>query len=224
MLEPPHYDKRECSGAPEAMSAHPTPLHRHQRQPELSDSELVAAIRRGDSNCAHALYDRLQPAIEHTIRRVLRQRTELCDDLVQITFERIIRAIGDNRFAGQSTLATWASAIAGHVAIDALRRAVRERRLFSEVPPAEVTPTAFTERGLAERRLEARSEIQRLHGVLGKMKPSLAETVVLYDVLGHSLEEVATLMGVTPSAAQSRLFRGRKELVRRAAIKRKGAE
>ena len=99
---------------------------------------------------------------------------------------------------------------------------MRERRLFSSTTPTEVSSLPPTERVVTERRLEARSEIQRLHRILGKMKPSLAQTLVLFDVLGHNLDEVAELMGVTPSAAQSRLFRARKELVRRAGVERGG--
>jgi DNA-directed RNA polymerase specialized sigma24 family protein len=56
------------------------------------------------------------------------------------------------------------------------------------------------------------------------MKPSLAEAVLLFDVLGHNLQEVASLTGVSLSAAQSRLHRGRKELVRRAGIKSVGSQ
>jgi RNA polymerase sigma factor (sigma-70 family) len=119
--------------------------------------------------------------------------------------------------SGQSALTTWAAAIAGHVAIDFLRRAVRERRAFEECEP-EVS------RGAPERRMEARSEIQRLHAILSRMKPSLAEAVLLFDVLGHNLQEVASLTGVSLSAAQSRLHRARKELVRRAGIKSVGSQ
>lgn len=220
-------DKPEGNDSQNVMAAHPTPHslnagHRSRPEPELSDRELLAAIRRGDGSSAQVLYDRLQPAIEHAIRRVLRQRTEQNDDLIQITFERIVRAIVEDKFAGQSSLTTWASAIAGHVAIDALRRSVRERRLFSNTTSTEVSPLPSGERAMTERRLEARSEIQRLHRVLGKMKPSLAETLVLFDVLGHNLDEVAALLGITPSAAQSRLFRARKELVRRTGVERGG--
>lgn len=220
-------DKPECNDSQNVMAARPTPHslapgQRSRPEPELSDRELLAAIRRGEGSSAQLLYDRLQPAIEHTIRRVLRQRTEQNDDLVQITFERIVRAIVEDKFAGQSSLTTWASAIAGHVAIDSLRRSVRERRLFSNTTPTEVSPLPQGERAMTERRLEARSEIQRLHRILGRMKPSLAETLVLFDVLGHNLDEVAALMDVTPSAAQSRLFRARKELVRRVGRERGG--
>ena len=218
-------DKPECNDSQNVMAAHPTPLapgHRSRPEPELSDRELLAAIRRGEGSSAQLLYDRLQPAIEHTIVRVLRRRTEQNDDLVQITFERIVRAIVEDRFAGQSSLTTWASAIAGHVAIDALRRSVRERRLFSNTTATEVSPLPAGDRAMTESRLEARSEIQRLHRILGKMKPSLAEILVLFDVLGHNLDEVAALLSITPSAAQSRLFRARKELVRRAGVVRGG--
>jgi len=220
MPDKPANDKPESSEAPTAMAVRPTPFLRQRPEAEPSDLELLAAIRRGDGTAAQLLYDRLQPAIEHTIRRVLRQRSEQNDDLIQICFERILRAIVEDKFAGLSTLTTWASAIAGHVAIDALRRSVRERRLFSSAPPAEVSPALVGERAVTERRLEARSEIQRLHRILAKMKPTLAETLVLHDVLGHNLDEVAELMGVTPSATQSRLFRARKELVRRAGAAR----
>lgn len=183
----------------------------------LTDQELLDAIRHGDSSSAARFYDRLYPVIDHSLRRVLRRRIPEFDDLVQVTFERIIRAIIDDRFAGQSALTTWAAAIAGHVAIDFLRRSVRERRVFEELEPG-VT------RGAPERRMEARSEIQRLHAILSRMKPTLAEAVLLFDVLGHSLQEVASLTGVSPSAAQSRLHRGRKELVRRAGVKSSGSE
>lgn len=222
MPDRPASDKPEGSEAPSAMAVRPTPFLRPRPEPEPSDLELLAAIRRGDGAAAQLLYDRLQPAIEHTIRRVLRQRSDQNDDLIQICFERILRAIVEDRFAGMSTLTTWASAIAGHVAVDALRRSMRERRLFSSATAAEVSPAALGERAVTERRLEARSEIQRLHRILAKMKPSLAETLVLHDVLGHNLDEVAALMGITPSATQSRLFRARKELVRRAGAARGG--
>ena len=204
------------------MTAQPTPIRRNLPEPDLSDLKLLAAIRRGDASCAQILYSRLQPAIDHALRRVLRRRTEDFDDLIQVTFERVIRAIIEDRFGGQSTLTTWAAAIAGHVAIDSLRRSVRERRLFSAVSPSDAAGLGTGTRPPTERQIEARSEIERLHAILARMKPALAETIVLYDVLGHSLEEVALLTGVSQSAAQSRLFRGRKELLRRAEGMRRG--
>jgi RNA polymerase sigma-70 factor (ECF subfamily) len=47
------------------------------------------------------------------------------------------------------------------------------------------------------------------------MDPARAEAVFLHDVLGHELAEIAVITGATVAAAQSRLVRGRKELLER---------
>ena len=39
--------------------------------------------------------------------------------------------------------------------------------------------------------------------------------LVLHDVLGHNLAEVAEMSGITVAAAQSRLVRGRREFLKR---------
>jgi len=173
-----------------------------------ADWALLEAVRHGDGSAAQALYERLYPVVDHTLHRVLRIREPDFDDLVQITFERIVRAIAQERFLGRSALTTWAAAIAGHVAIDHLRRNVREQSALGDLPPAPVTAP--------EPRMEAREEIRRLQGVLARMPARLVEPVLLFDVLGHTLEDVAETLGISKSAAQSRLHRGRKELVRRA--------
>lgn len=187
----------------------PTPIRAHLQPPALSDEALLRGIRAGDRTISAAFYDRLYPAIDHGLRRVLRQRTVDFDDLVQVTFERVVTAIAKDRFAGRSSLATWASAIAGHVALDALRRSVRQRQQQNAYPLSSPPPAP-------EPRLEARAELQKMQAVLARMKPQHAEAVLLVDVLGHSLEEVATITGSSAAATQSRLHRGRKELIRRA--------
>ena len=186
-----------------------------------TDAELVKAVRNGEASAAGALYDRLRPVIDFALRRVLRGRTEVFEDLVQDTFEQVLRALAADRFEGRSSLTTWAAAIAGHVALDRLRRGFREERVL--VPAQGDTVGAVLGPG-AERRLEARSEVRRLQGVLARMKPELAETLLLHEVLGHELAEVAEIMGVTQSACQSRLFRGRKELLRRVAAQVPGVD
>lgn len=189
--------------------------YRERSQTEPSDDELLRAILGGNSAAASMLYDALRPSIEHALRRVLHGRYTDFEDLVQITFERVIRTIIEGRFEGRSRLSTWAGAIAAHVAMDSLRRHTREQRLFSEPDSTAVEPQALTL--LPERQLEARSEVRRLQGVLLRMKPALSNILILHDVLGHSIPQIASLTGLNLSAAQSRLSRARKEFVRRSA-------
>jgi DNA-directed RNA polymerase specialized sigma24 family protein len=48
------------------------------------------------------------------------------------------------------------------------------------------------------------------------MNPKGAQALLLHDVLGYDLAEIAQITGVTVAAAQARLVRSRKELLRRA--------
>lgn len=181
--------------------------------PSWTDEDLLEALRRGDRRAAVALYEQLRPAIDRALRRVLHGRHRDFDDLMQMTFERILRGVAEDRFEGRSSLRTWASAIAAHVALDALRSGGREaRRLQGEVSLADLPGS-----GRGEGRLEARAELHRVHGILSRMNPDLAETLLLHDVLGHPLEEIAEMKRAGLSATQSRLRRARMELKRRAA-------
>ena len=59
-----------------------------------------------------------------------------------------------------------------------------------------------------------RPRANRLIRVLSSISSSHAEAVVLHDLLGHDLAEIARLTGVSVAAAQSRLVRGRRKALR----------
>ncbi len=182
----------------------------------VNETELLRAVRAGDRRGAIALYDLLYPSVARSLQRVLHRAGNDYDDLVQITFERIMRAIAEPKSEGVLNLCAWASGVATHVALDALRSRIRERGMFRADDPAgghsllELAGSAN-----AERDLEARRQLQLVQEVLGRMKDAFATTVVLHDMLGHDLAETAALTNVSVAAAQSRLVRGRKELLRR---------
>jgi RNA polymerase sigma-70 factor (ECF subfamily) len=182
-------------------------------EPEISDEGVIAGLCAGHDWAADMLYDRVQPAVDRTLRRILQGSDGDYEDLVQITLERIIRTLLERRFAGACSLTTWASAIASHVGIDAVRGRIRDRTLFGN---ADNSGSTLVPGPSLERQIEARSEVGLLHATLAAMDARQAETVVLHDLFGHELSEIAVLMGVSVAAAQSRLVRGRKELLRRA--------
>jgi len=179
-----------------------------------SDVEILAALQRGAEWAADQLYDRTHAHIERTLRRLLRYQRAEHDDLMQATFERMLRFLSDRTLSGTCNLPAWASAVAANVALDHLRKRARERKLFE--PEAAALDGARSAEASPERSADARAAAARLHALLGRMKPKYAETVVLHDVLGHDLAEVAEMTGASVSAAQSRLVRGRKDLIRRA--------
>jgi len=164
---------------------------------------------------AHAaLYDALYPIVAHALQKIL-HRTPDYEDLVQTSFELIVRTLQTPRAQKIESLAAWSSAIAARVALDALRARIRERRIFNRDTEGAQAVTLVSGPGL-ERQLDARSDLLWLQNALAAMSSDQADAVVLHDVLGHDLWQVATLTNTSPAAAQKRLSRGHLELRRRA--------
>lgn len=205
----------------------PASLRTESQPPELgalpppqvvSDSAIVLGLSAGQEWAADALYERVHGVVAQTLRRVLGAGDQELSDLVQEVFERLIVTLSERRLEQGAKLRSWAAAVATHVGVDVLRSRVRRRRLFSAHDGwADRLPSPGSS---LEVRLEARAEVERVRRVLTRMQQKQVETLILHDVLGHSLEEVAGLMQVSPAAAQSRLLRGRKELERRLQIDR----
>jgi RNA polymerase sigma-70 factor, ECF subfamily len=181
-----------------------------------SDSALIEAVLRGDQRIARALYDRLEPTVDRTLYRIFGRREVDHDDLVQTTFEQIVLTLSKRKFAAACSLKTWASTLATHVGLNALRARRRERNVLDRSESVEEhAGSAQSAAPEGDRAAQTRLELARLRDTLASMDPNKAETVFLHDVLGHDLAEIAVLTEVTVAAAQSRLVRGRKELVSR---------
>ena len=118
------------------------------------------------------------------------------------------RAIArEHRVMSDSNLEAWAGVIATRVGMDHLRAVYRRRKLFSafEVPATlAVAPRA-----------EQAVELRQVRQALSHLKPANAEVLFLHDALGYDLKEIAEQLGLTTSAAQSRLVRTRKDLLER---------
>jgi RNA polymerase sigma-70 factor (ECF subfamily) len=187
----------------------------------LTDEALIEALRNGDAQKAAILYDRLIRVVDGALVRILGRREQDHDDLVQSVFEQIIVALNKDHFAGGSTLRGWAAAIACNLGLNAVRSRVRERRVVDRGRDGDVEARRAGTHVDVEREAGVRRELARVCEELAALSREKATAVLLFDVFGHDLTEVAALTGVSVAAAQSRLVRGRKELhdrLRRAEI------
>jgi len=184
-----------------------------ESHPDLvSDEALVLALRNGDGQKAAILYDRLIRVVDGALVRIIGRREQDHDDLVQSVFEQIIIALGKDHFDGGGTLRGWAAAIACNLGLNALRSRIRERRVVDRARDGDIEARRAGAQIDVEREASARSELTRVCEELAALSREKATAVLLYDVFGHDLTEVAALTGVSVAAAQSRLVRGRKEL------------
>lgn len=193
---------------------------------EWTDDQIIDGVMEGVPRAADALYDRVHDVVQRAVSQVVGRSDTDLDDLMQVAFERLIQSLAKGRFARACSLRAWASVLSSRVAIDALRGRKRERSFFDKSQSSDEVPRARDVKPTPERDAETRLQLEELRGALSRMKPDKALMVYLHDVLGHDLNEAARLTGVTVAAAQSRLVRGRKELVRRyaASVKASGGD
>jgi RNA polymerase sigma-70 factor (ECF subfamily) len=184
-----------------------------------TEADLVRGIVDGERWAADALYELLYPTVARSLQRILHEPGPDYEDLVQATFERIILGLVKHRAESVLSLNAWASGVASHLALDSLRSRIRQRRLF-RADGSEVNGSIDVAAASAgERHVDARRQLAVVCAVLADMKPKLAEAVVLHDLVGHDLAEIAAMTHVSMTAAQSRLVRGRKELLRRVQLR-----
>lgn len=179
-----------------------------------AERSLLCAVRERRPKAGDRLYDALFATVDRTIVRTLGHRQAEHDDLVQGTFEQLIISVADGTFRHECSLKSWAGSIASHLALNVIRSRRRERAVFDKGRSVDNERDA---RGtsLTERAVDSRRTMERVRTELGAMNEDRARALVLFHVLEYDLRQVATVLGTTVAAAQSRVARGRRELLER---------
>lgn len=172
------------------------------------DATLVAACLAGDRAAERALFRAHRTRVHATLWRVLGGGREL-DDLIQETFLEVFRSL--KGFRGEARLSTWIDRIAVRVAwrwIAAKKGAPPPLELVDDVPAGGPS---------GETRAHAREAVRRLYDALAALPPAARVAFCLVELDGRSIKEAAALLGATTIATKVRVFRARRELIRRAA-------
>jgi RNA polymerase sigma-70 factor (ECF subfamily) len=134
------------------------------------------------------------------------------EDLCQEVFVTVHRKLAD--FEGRSSLRTWIYGICLRVAADYRRRAyVRRERAFAE-PDAD---GATTESALPITQIERRATMEAL---LDELDDDKRAVLVLYEIEGLTMKEVAEVVGCPLQTAYSRLHAARERLLQAFAARR----
>ncbi len=178
----------------------------------LDDLEIVSGVIAGDASVATAFHDRVRPRVDATVVRLLGCREPDHDDTVQNALIALVASL--SRFRGECSLDTWIARVTAHVVWKELRRRTISRRVFDR---SELDMESCEGEPDPESRLAHRSDLVRIRAHLDAIDPLKAWTLILHDVAGFDLREVAEITDASVAAAQSRLVRGRRELEERLA-------
>jgi RNA polymerase sigma-70 factor (ECF subfamily) len=125
------------------------------------------------------------------------------EDVVQDALARAYYALAE--LDEMPDLRPWLFRIAHHRAIDHLRRAEHRRTTPLEI----VADDAIDQRPLADDALARADGVRLALARFLELPPGPRSAVILKDVLGHSLEEIAELLDLGVPAVKAALHRGR---------------
>jgi RNA polymerase sigma-70 factor, ECF subfamily len=168
------------------------------------DETLAARAARGNREAFDELVRRYQSRMFQLVR-ILTSGDSEAEDLVQDTFVRAYRAVG--QFRGDSTFRTWLHRIAVNVVRShAARRGSRSREKDRDDEAAieRVASREDLENAVVRRRM--------IDQALARLPPDQRLLITLRDVQGLEYREIAVITGLPIGTVESRIFRGRRRL------------
>lgn len=167
---------------------------------------LVAAARDGDRQAMALIYRRYRSCVVRRLSHLAGPEVGV-GDLVQETFIRVIEGLPGYR--GAAPFEHWVLRIATNVARSSYRARRRSiLKLWASPERARELPCP------GQRADEAYPELQAVHRALARLSARLREAVILHDLEGVSLGEMAEQLDVPLHTAASRVRRGREALRR----------
>lgn len=170
----------------------------------VEDRELLTRAAGGDRAAFDELMRRHEDRVFAICLRIMRDR-EGALDAVQETFITVFKKA--SQFRGESRFSTWLYRVAVNTCYDQLRR--QKRRPTEALPEGYEPPDTRSDAALSSVELRP-----GLTTALASLSEEFRTTLVLADVEGLPIGEVAQILQVAEGTVKSRLHRARKELAR----------
>jgi len=184
-------------------------------------AELVRRCQNGDDESAFdELVRRFQPRVFSAIRGILRASNDV-EDVAQQVFTKIYFALDSFNF--HSAVSTWIYKVTVNECYDHLRKQkVRKVAILSDLSEEESARMENFDRAAHDGQpgLERQIALRELAGkLLARLSAEDRVLLVLKEIEGYSVREVAEILNLNENTAKIRLFRARQALL--AALNRK---
>ncbi len=175
-----------------------------------TETELIAAVVRGEPACFEPLVEKYSPRVFATARRYARRESEV-EDIVQEVWLKAFQKL--QTFRGEAPFEHWLMRLTVHTCYDFLRSHKRNRESnFSELTEAEenwldrfiVEPESAREDAQAAQML-----VQRL---LEQLSPPARLVLTLLEIEDRTVKEIAMLTGWSVPLVKVRAFRARAQM------------
>ena len=175
-----------------------------------SDTELIAAVLKGDSASFEPLVRKYSPRVFSTARRYARRESEV-EDIVQEVWAKAYSHLSG--FRGEAPFEHWLMRLAVRTCYDFLRKHQRSREMsFSEISePEEDWLERFSSE--ADKDSESAEAAKTLvDKILAQLSPAAQLIITLLEIEERSVKEIAELTGWSVPLVKVRAFRARAEM------------
>jgi RNA polymerase sigma-70 factor, ECF subfamily len=168
---------------------------------------LVDRCKRGDEDAWAELVEATYRDVYTLCLRILGDP----DDAAEATQDAYLKAWrGLKGFRGDAMFQTWLYRVASNAALSKHRS--RKRRRMQETGVEDEALSQMAGPGSVESAAGAKVEVAELQKALLRLPEHYRAAVVLRDVYGMSIEEIAKQLKISNTAAKVRVHRGRKRL------------
>ena len=180
------------------------------------EGALVRRAQSGDEAAFRDIVERYQSKVFSIIHGIVRQRNDV-EDIAQQVFAKVYFSL--RNFDFRSSLITWIYKITVNECFDYLRKKkVRKLVYESDLSEDEVRRVENTEPSVdrtppADENLARHDHVLKL---LARVSEEERNLLMLKEVEGHSVEELAEMTGMNENTIKVKLFRARQKLVKAA--------
>lgn len=168
---------------------------------------LVRLAQEGGNEDLRRLLQVIAPTVRRTCRSVLGPQHADLEDTIQESLFAAVKALPKYRFDGG--IHRYVTTIALRMAIAARRRTVVRWRQHTPLDEDEMAPTAPSDASDA-----LVDGFAMVRSVLDNLAKVQAEALLMRVILGCSVDEIATMTGVSRNTVKTRLRRGKNALRR----------
>jgi RNA polymerase sigma-70 factor (ECF subfamily) len=180
------------------------------------EGALVRRAQSGDEAAFREIVERYQSKVFSIIHGIIRQRNDI-EDIAQQVFSKVYFSI--RNFDFRSSLITWIYKITVNVCFDYLRKKKVRKLVYEsdlsedEARRVENTEPAVDRQVPVDQNLARRDYVVKL---LTRVSEEERTLLMLKEVEGRSVEELAEMTGMNENTIKVKLFRARQKLVKAA--------
>ena len=184
----------------------------HPAENHVPDESLVESVLNGDDGAFGVLFDRHKRRMAQLAAKFF-QRSERIEDVVQDIFTKLYFVLGEYSVREGSSFAAWLTRVATNVCYDQLRSARRKPEsnlLELTEDEADIVHQRIHQPHSSQHNLEHRLISHDLaKKLLARLDPKDQMVLVLLEVEGLSITEIAEVTGWSASNVKVRAHRAR---------------